>query len=166
MTVSLRVVGNFYHHDGIKHFDGMTVADVLTASRDNPGGGADLFNFDTGKLTLGDDIGKPSITAFVARYPNPVISKTSKMSYPKGEYYIQENVEARPIYTVFQYYVFTGDPQAGGAYIPNKPRINSYADAIVPDGGFVVWRLVSVLAGENKVPPNLRRKLLGGAAIA
>ena len=162
MSVTLRVVGNFYFRDDIEFKENMTVADVLNYARDNTGSGdADLFNFDLGKLTIGADAGKPSVTAFVARYPNGVTSRTSGVEYPEGEYYVAEDLNLRPAYTVWQYYVFNAPLQSGGAYEPQKPRLNSFVDAPVQDGGMVVWRLVSVLANKNPVPATRRQALLG-----
>ncbi|MEL6774135.1 MAG: hypothetical protein AAFP23_05190 [Pseudomonadota bacterium] len=163
MTVSLRIVGIFYHQTDIPYVADMTVADVLSAARQSPGGQADMFGFDEGQLmTPGPDKGKPSITSFFANYPKGVTSETSGIQYPAGEYSLGEDLQGRPAYTVWQYYVFSSPLQGGGAtYIPNSPRIETFAEAKVPDDGMVVWRLCSILAGPNPVPPRLRRSLMG-----
>jgi len=155
MAVSLRVVGIFYRRNDIPFESGMTVKSVLDAAVASPGGPtpADKFNYVSGQSrpTAIPD-GKPSVTAFFARYATDPTSETSHAEYPEGEYFLPETLVGNPGYLVWQYYVFTADPQQGGTYIPRKPRIQSFADATVPDGGAVVWRLVSILSGPQRVP--------------
>ncbi|MEO1468361.1 MAG: hypothetical protein AAFV86_04855 [Pseudomonadota bacterium] len=166
MTVSLRVVGIFFRDDAIPHTPGMTVEGVLDAASSRATAGqntampnANLFNFTTGTLSPAFGGGK-TISAFVARYSaQGPTSVTSDTTYRSGEFFLSENLAQTPSYTVWQYYVFTAPLSQGGAYIPNSPRILSYENAAVPDGGMVVWRLVSVLAGRNEVPGFLRRAL-------
>ena len=157
MSVSLRIVGNFYHQDDIPHHEGMTVANVLEYASANPVQSdtlkASRFAYEVGRLTIGPDAGKPSIRAFYAEYSEPFKSVTSGLPYDAGGYYLPENLYSQPAYTVWQFYVFTARLQEGGAtYLPNETRIDSFVDAKVPDGGFVIWRLVSVLSGPNSLP--------------
>src|SRR6056297_1196194 len=138
MTVSLRIVGIFYHQQNIPHQTDMTVMDVLNYARGNPEPNANTFGFETGKLQIGPDAGKLSISSFYADYKSAFQSETSGFMYGAGSYYLPEDLNATPAYTVWQYYVFSEPLQGGGAvYHPNNPRVESFVDAVVPDGGFV-----------------------------
>lgn len=65
--------------------------------------------------------------------------------YPAGEYSLTEDLSDRPAYSVWQYYVLNPDqtPVVRGVKYLDDPA------AIVPDGGTVIFRLVSILAGPN-----------------
>jgi len=165
MSVSLRIVGIYYHQDDIPYTSGMTVRDVLDYARLNPVNSpevpANLFGYTESKLIIGRDAGKPSVSAFFANYTAPIKSITSGIIRPKGQYYLEEKLAGLPSFTSWQYYVFDKPLQSGDAvYQPNSPRIESFADAVVPDGGFVTWRLVEILETPNPIP--LRRMNIAG----
>ena len=81
------------------------------------------------------------------------MSKTSGILRDKGMYYLPEDLNSKPAFTAWQYYVFDKPLQSEEAtYEVNDPRIQSFDDAKVPDGGFVVWRLCKILDGPNPMP--------------
>lgn len=167
MAVSLRVVGNFYNQTDIP-FDPkttiegttfMSVKDVLDAASENPAPGASKFGYIAATSSVQNST--PSVTAFYANYDAPFKSPTSLLDYPAGEYFVTESLVDNPLYSVWQYYVFDAPLDAGGARYLRRPdpniggtssRIQSFAEAGVPDGGQVVWRLVTVLSGRNPLP--------------
>lgn len=167
MTVSLRVVGNFYNQSGITYdpkttAGGMTymsVKDVLDAAAASPEPNASTFGYIAATSSIQG--GTPSVTAFYANYIDDFKSRTSKLTYPQGEYFVTESLVDNPLYSVWQYYVFDAPLDQGGAkYIPRpnpnidgvSKRVQTFAEAEVPDGGEVVWRLVTVLTGPNPLP--------------
>ena len=83
-------------------------------------------------------------TSFSATYTGQFTSKGG-ITYNAGQYYLPQNLAARPAYTVWQYYVFGAD----GLPINYKRLSFNDASVTVPDGGSIVWRLVSILAGPN-----------------
>ncbi|MBO6918084.1 MAG: hypothetical protein JJ858_06615 [Rhizobiaceae bacterium] len=155
MSVSLRIVGIYYHQDKIPYKENMTVMDVLNYARENQVKNAKVFGFETGQLQFGADAGKPSITSFYSEYEEPFQSKTSGYMKPAGPYFLPEDISTSPSFTAWQYYVFSKPLQEGGAvYQVNDPRIESFVDAKVPDGGFVTWRLCKILGSPQEMPAN------------
>lgn len=155
MSVSLRIVGIYYDQDNIPYEENMTVMDVLNYARLNPAENSKVFGFETGQLQFGADAGKPSITSFYSEYEEPFQSQTSGLMKPAGPYYLPEDISTSPSFTAWQYYVFSKPLQEGGAvYQVNKPRVESFVDAKVPDGGFVTWRLCKILGYPQPMPSN------------
>ncbi|WP_293576613.1 hypothetical protein [Phaeobacter sp.] len=161
--ITLRIVGNYYVQSGIPFAEGMTVEQVMQYASMNPSsnsGSASRFFYETGQLTVGADHGKPSITAIGVKYDHPVTSVTSGITREAGEYYIKEDLTPDPYFTVFQYYVFTADPQKGGTFVPQETRIETFNEAVVPAGGYVVWRLVKILGKPNPFPTTKGYKMM------
>lgn len=159
MSVTLRIVGIYYYQSDIPYTSGMTVMDVLNYARANPVNDgslqAQVFGFETGTLNIGQDAGEPSITSFYADYKEPFQSRTSGLMKDAGPYYLAEDTTSLPEFTAWQYYVFTKPLQDGGAvYQVNDPRVESFVNAEVPDGGFVTWRLCKILGETQAMPPN------------
>lgn len=155
MSVSLRIVGIYYNQSDIPFKENMTVMDVLNYARMNPVENAKVFGFETGQLQFGSDAGKPSITSFYSDYDEPFQSETSGLMKPAGPYFLPEDISTSPSFTAWQYYVFTKPLQDGGAiYQVNEPRVESFVDAKVPDGGFVTWRLCKILGSPQPMPAN------------
>ena len=152
MSVSLRIVGIYYSQSDIPYTENMTVMDVLNYARMNPVENANFFGFETGQL-FGQEEAKPSITSFYTEYEEPFESITSGLMKPAGPYYLPEDISTSPSFTAWQYYVFTKPLQDGGAvYQVNEPRVESFVDATVPDGGFVTWRLCKILGSPQAMP--------------
>ncbi|MEO0544587.1 MAG: hypothetical protein AAFY99_12285 [Pseudomonadota bacterium] len=159
MSVTIRIVGIYYYQSDIPYTSGMTVSDVLDYARANPVNDGNLqtkvFGFETGTLNIGPNAGDPSITSFYADYEQPFESRTSGLTKDAGPYYLPEDTTSLPTFTAWQYYVFTKPLQEGGAvYQVNDPRVESYVNAEVPDGGFVTWRLCKILGAPQAMPAN------------
>jgi hypothetical protein len=92
-----------------------------------------------------------ALVSVSAIYKGPVHGRGPGGIYQPGEYSLTEDLNARPAYSVWQYYVLAADktPVVGGIRYLDNPA------AIVPAGGTLTWRLVSILAG-----PNPRSKLV------
>lgn len=165
MAIDLRIVGIFYDRndipDTVADADGnTTVKAVLDYAVANRAEGTDNFKYVSGVSNPSAiPNGKPSVTAFFANYTAPPTSQASQAIYPPGEYFLSESLVGNPAYEVWQFYVFDGKLGAGGRYQQPNPRIKSFADVTVPAGGTVVWRLVKILSGPNKVPVVYRRAL-------
>jgi hypothetical protein len=97
-----------------------------------------------------------SLIAFSATYTDKVKGRAVENTYDPGEYYLAEDSSAKPIRTVWQYYVVGPDERPivrrPIAFL-NDPR------AIVPAGGKLIWRLVTILAGPNPSPRDVKRGL-------
>lgn len=156
MAISLRIVGIFYNRSDIPDNGAQTVKDVLDYAVANPaapGLPSSNFKYITGVSEPGALGRKPSVTAFFSEYEAEVISPTSQLPYAPGEYFLPESLVENPSYEVWQFYVFDPD----GVPILPDPRISSFVDVPVPDGGRVVWRLVKILASPNTVPTVYRQ---------
>ncbi|RVU18667.1 hypothetical protein [Methylobacterium oryzihabitans] len=150
MTISLRVVGIFYDRSDIPDSGTQTVKDVLDYAVKNPGSKdlpSDNFKYIT-SITDPGALMKPSVSAFFSNYASNFTSPTSRLTYLRGEYFLSESLVENPSYEVWQFYVF----DANGVPMIPTPRISSFVDVQVPDGGRVVWRLVKILAAPNRVP--------------
>ncbi len=77
------------------------------------------------------------------------------MHYPAGEYFLAEDLGAKPAYSVWQYYVLGAD----GKPIIRGVKFLDSPDATVPDGGTLIWRLVSILRGPNLKPAIAIRRM-------
>jgi len=151
MSISLRIVGIFYKRSDIPDTGEHTVKSVLDYAVANPESEhlpSDNFQYITGVSVPGALGRKPSVTAFFSNYKSEVTSPTSGLPYAPGEYFLSESLVGNPSYEVWQFYVFGAD---GVPIFPN-PRISSFIDVHVPDGGRVVWRLVKILSAPNRVP--------------
>ncbi|MEO1702402.1 MAG: hypothetical protein AAFR71_10160 [Pseudomonadota bacterium] len=159
MSVTLRVVGIYYYQSDIPYTSGMTVMDVLNYASTHPVDDGSLkaktFSFETGTLNVGSEAGQPSITSFYADYEDAFQSRTSGLMRDAGPYYLAEDTSSSPAFTAWQYYVFTKPLQEGGAvYQVNDPRVESFVNSEVPDGGFVTWRLCKILGATQAMPPH------------
>lgn len=90
-----------------------------------------------------------SLVAFRATYDSPFQGRKVAREYPGGEYYMAEDVSKTPAYSVWQYYVLDA---SGRSVTDGRVRFISDPEAIVPAGGSLVWRLVSILQGPNPAP--------------
>ncbi len=146
MPVHLKVIGIFF---GVKIelVGPVPVADVLAAGRDlvRKGGVRGVTEF-AYELTQPPHV---SAVSFTAVYNQPVHGRAIHLTYPPGEYYLAENTNTAPSYTVWQYYVLNADktPVERGVKFLDDPA------AVVPDGGTLIWRLVSILKTANGRPP-------------
>lgn len=164
MPITLRIVGIFYNRSDIPDKGQQKVKDVLDYAVENPGAPglpSSNFKYISGVTEPGALGRKPSVTAFFSQYDSEVTSPTSKLPYEPGEYFLSESLVGNPNYEVWQFYIFGAD---GVPILPN-PRISSFVDVDVPDGGRVVWRLVRILAAPNRVP-TVYRKAFGLSAPA
>ena len=66
MAVSLRIVGIYYHQDNIPYTKNMTVKDVLDYAHNKPAPNAVKFGYQPGKLKIGVNSGKASVSSFFA----------------------------------------------------------------------------------------------------
>jgi len=145
-----------------------TVKQILDAAVKSPGSAAAFGYFPAPASRYGT--GTTSISAFYAKYNNPVESKSSGYRYGPGEFFLPEVLGSRSISSVWQYYMFDAEKKVLGlksipssdATVPTGGVFDYFdtADAIVPDGGALVWRLVQLLTDENKVPPFDASKLI------
>ncbi len=142
MTIKMQCVGIFF--GATLPLDGpQRVLDVLEAARDAAGSGQlpniAAFDFETTQAP------NQSLVSVAAAYTGPVKGRGIGGTYPAGEYSLTENLNARPAYAVWQYYLIdaAGMPVSQGVKFLDDPA------AIVPAGGTVIWRLVSILAGPN-----------------
>lgn len=155
MAISLRIVGILYNRDDIPNKSAQTVLSVLDDAVKNPGAKdlpSDNFRYIT-STTIPGVTEKPSVSAFFANYKNDVKSRTSRLIYPKGEYFLSESLVENPSYAVWQFYVLNPDRTP----VDLDPPITSFVDAKVPDDGHVIWRLVKILAAPNRVPTVYRK---------
>lgn len=104
-------------------------------------------------------IGGIYATQFIAGYGKPFITRELNTPYGQGNYYLEESFTpgtSAPSYTNWQYYV----SDANGDAISYKDT--SYADprVVVPDGGSVIWRCVTILTGPSpSIPPKVLKAM-------
>ncbi len=143
MPIHLSVIGIFFGADLDIHKE-TSVRDVLNTAREAAEAGL-IMN--VSKFDYHDD-GK-AVFAFGATYKNKFQSKVLKNEYDPGEYYLADDSDAKPVRRVWQYYVSDKN---------GKPRINrpiaflNDTRAVVPAGGTLTWRMVSILAGPHAAP--------------
>lgn len=147
MGIHLSVVGIFFGADLPLTTD-TSVRDVLNLAQ---------AEAKAGKIENVSDFGYRddgvSLIAFSATYPGKVTGRVIENEYEPGEYYLAEDSHSKPIRTVWQYYVIGPD---------EKPRvirpIAFLCDprAMVPVGGKLIWRLVSILSGPNPSPRDVK----------
>jgi hypothetical protein len=154
MSVKLRVVGILYNNV-VDVPGGSTVQEVLDAAVANPGPAA-VFGYTSIPASPGSN-GTLSVSAFYAKYLNPVVSVTSGNVYEPGPYYLAESSAGQQPLSIWQYYIFdaTGrvvGPKSDYPVDPTNPGGGTiyYFDSVgatVPDGGSLVWRLVAIPTG-------------------
>ena len=147
MTISLSVIGLFFCAD-LPLDRPCHVLKILNFTRANAaignivlaGRAGDVSGFD---FTLSGN-GR-AVTSFSATYPLGVSGRAIGRYYPPGRYCLPQDLDARPAKTVWQYYVLNED----NTPVVPEPRVRFLddPDAIVPAGGKLVWRLVSILTG-------------------
>ena len=140
MPIHLSVIGIFFAADLEIHKE-TSVRDVLNAAQTAAKAGAikNVSNF------IYHDDGA-AVSAFGVTYKEKFQSKILKDYYDPGEYYLADNKDAKPVRSVWQYYVSDakGKPHLNRpiAFL-NDPR------AVVPAGGTLTWRMVSILTGPH-----------------
>ncbi|MEL6968116.1 MAG: hypothetical protein AAGM04_12115 [Pseudomonadota bacterium] len=152
MEVTLRVVGIFFDTK-VTVPEGATVKDVVDEAQENPGKGRTFRALTEG---TGD---KESPTTFYVNQPTDFESRSGN-PYDAGEYQLKENTT--PVggqYTIWQYYITkedgTPDNPGKGENVPyNDPR------AVVPAGGTVIWRLVTIRSGPDPISARARSIML------
>ena len=151
MPITLRVVGIFY--STTVDLADVTPQRILDEAEKSPGPLATKFTYTDSE---GSD-GFLSVTGFSATYPNIVKSPVSDRTYPAGEFSLNEDMNACPAYTVWQYY--TADSE--GRPLSFGDGIKSFAntDVKVPANGFLTWRLVSILRGPNPMAKAMARRV-------
>jgi hypothetical protein len=147
MGIHLSVVGIFFGADLPLTTD-TSVRDVLNLAQ---------AEAKAGKIENVSDFGYRddgvSLIAFSATYNREVNGRVTKGKYQPGEYYLAEDSDACPIRTVWQYYVI-GPDEKQRIFRPLVLLNNS--EKIVPAGGKLIWRLVSILRVPNPAPGNVK----------
>ncbi len=151
MAITLNAVGIFFHAQLNALKTDTQVLDVLKAAQAAAANGQIENVSASGFRTAGDV--QQSLTELSATYINPFVGRAIHNHYPAGEYYLSEDTTTKPAYTVWQYYVLdaNGLPIQRGVKFLNDPT------AIVPAGGTLTWRLVSILTGPNPSPNPVRQ---------
>ena len=136
MPITLRAVGVFYRADIDLGSAGGSVKDVMLAAMQNdksvvtphyPGSSLNITFND-------EEAGSPETfsATFVEDFTTPVLGT----DYGKGTYKMSEQVTQRPVYSVWQYYLF--DDQ--NVYLNRGKGAIFPVDAHVADGQSVVFR--------------------------
>lgn len=156
MSITLRIVGIFFRAEidvDLNSSGDARVIEVLNAAGNAARQGKipniSDFRFETSNSP------KQSLISFYVNHTNEFNSLNGfNITYDAGEYFLAEDLNARPAYNVWQYYVSNaeGIPITGVRFLDDPL-------AVVPDGGFLTWRLVSVLAKDNPPSPLDRSRL-------
>jgi hypothetical protein len=152
MAITLQVVGIFFNAEINVPSTGDTALNVLIAAQ-MQAGTKGIPNVSQFNFTRNADTG--SLTSFRAKYEGEFKGRETNNSYPPGEYYLAENLNASPSYTVWQYYII----DANGKSISGNGIVYPQ-NAQVPDGGKLIWRLVSILPGPTAAARAAERALL------
>ena len=157
MAITLRVVGTFYQNENIAVPSGSTVKDVLDYAQANPTGTSTSSSTNAFGYSVNMASGGSSVMSFSVTYDQCFNSITSGMAYPAGTYFLAENMQSSPVYSVWQFYVQDAD----GKPVAYNPRITFFdqPNAVVPDNGTVTWRLVNLLTGPNVAPKPAQQRL-------
>jgi hypothetical protein len=153
MPIKLSVIGIFFGTDLPFETD-THVVDVLKAASSRASSGlipnVSDFSFEITNPP------KASAISFSATYTGMVQGRAIGQKYPAGEYFLAEGLSARPAYNVWQYYVLNADqtPVSRGVKFLDDPA------AIVPAGGSLIWRLVSILPGPNPRSPMAKARMV------
>lgn len=155
MAINLQVIGLFFNQNvevdtGITGF--ATVEAIMNQAR------ADAFAGKyPGVTAFAYSADSNSVSTIVARYDENVKSRVIGNVYPPGIYFMAENLHERPAYTVWQYYRFNADGTP--VKLSGPPLPYNDPNALVQDGGTLIWRLVSILAGPNPASPAVEARL-------
>lgn len=153
MTIKLRIVGNFFRCD-VDLPSGGSVKDVLDAAQSQSVGTDSTFQYATQTIN-----GMTSPSMFTATYANDFTSPISGKPYPAETYTLVEDLHARPVYTVLQYYIFDNEDK----FLNRGKGPILYDQAEVEDGQSVIWRMLSICApvkqGKYVAPPRLSRAM-------
>lgn len=143
MAIKVRVVGIFFK-TALDIKGPISVLDVLNSASAAAKAGeipnVSDFSFETTMPPM------QSALSFSATYTGTFHgNKEIGKLYQPGEYFLAEDLSATPAYQVWQYYVLDANDQ------PFQTGIKFLDDpkSIVPDGGTLIWRLVSVLHDVN-----------------
>lgn len=150
MTITVQVVGVFFKAE-LTELDADTqVLDVLNETKRAVANGLVPNVLDFG---FRDD-GR-SLVSFQATYKESFTGRVTKHVYDPGQYFLTEDTTTKPAYTVWQYYIVNPDGTnlSGGVRFLNDPT------AMVPNGGKLIWRLVSILAEPSAVPKAISSSL-------
>ncbi len=148
MTISLRIVGIFYTQD-IDMPAGSTVLDLLKSAMTTP---APDTTFSVDFDPTGSSPSKISAT-YLNDFTSPVLHR----KYNAGTYAMSEDLNATPVYSVWQYYIF----DEHNVYVNRGGGEVSPADAKIADGQSVVFRLINIHADtQTQNSPRLNRVAL------
>lgn len=143
MAINLRIVGIFFK--AALNLNGpQAVIDVLKAAQQEAQAGnipnVSDFSFETSTVP------NQAAVSFSATYTGEFQgNRELGYGYQPGEYSLAEDLAATPAYQVWQYYVL----DANGAPYQTGIKFLDDPNAVVPDNGTLIWRLVSVLHGVN-----------------
>jgi len=144
------VVGIFYSNTVDLGSGGGTVKAVMDAAVAQVNSKGQTFNYNP-------TAGSPTTIGMIA--PEPFTSAVLENEYPAGTYAQTESFGAHTPnpYTVWQYYIF----DEHNVYLNRGkgPIPFDHPEAHVPDGGSVVWRLISILAAPVDATPKLLAQL-------
>jgi hypothetical protein len=105
MTILLRTVGVFYRADIDLGSSGGTVKDVLDAANSNGSNVTPFYDGSSLAVAYNDPTtGSPE--TFTATFKKSFTTPVVKTTYDPGVYAISENVSSKPVYSVWQYYLF------------------------------------------------------------
>jgi hypothetical protein len=145
MAINLQIVGIFFGCtvDFTNELTEQPIADVLAAASAAAASGK-LLNVSSFSYETSNPPNR-SLISVAATYTGEVRGRGVEGTYPPGEYSLTEDLSDRPAYSVWQYYVLRADktPIVRGVKYLDDPS------ATVPEGGTVIFRLVSILAGPN-----------------
>lgn len=99
---------------------------------------ANVRSFDFHTVTGQQNV---ALHAFSIDYINEVTGRKVGNMYPAGHYFLAENPNGSPTYTVWQYYVLNED---GTSATNGTVRFLNDPAAIVPENGSLIWRLVTI----------------------
>jgi len=158
VKITVQVVGVFFYQeiDLPEDQEQVQVKDVLDACQRLAPAGR-LTNVELFQYKLDKTAPTAMVHSFNVKYKGGFESRVKDASYPSGEYYLAQNTNARPAYSVWQYYIFDKDGRA----VRDWKKVESFAspNATVPAGGKLVWRLLNILAGPN-MPSMVDRQAL------
>jgi hypothetical protein len=148
MAITLQVVGLFFKASIDNLPDNVNVLKVLQAAQAQAaaGGIPNVSQFD-----FSINAGSGGVSSFRVKYQKPFNGREVQppRSYSAGEYFLAENLNPTPSYSVWQYYVV----DAQGKNISRGIKFPQDPNATVPDGGTLIWRLVTILSAPTSASP-------------
>ena len=161
MDINLQIVGIFYNSTVTVTTASPTVKTLLDAAISTPSTPNDRNEASRFSYTINATPGGANFaSSFLAVYDAPVKSRVlgNGTTYPAGEYFLDEQLSARPAYTVWQYYLFDAEGRYLNEYGKATP-FDQQALTGVPlaigsghaDVARVTWRLVTIL-GQPTTP--------------